>query len=56
MKRHGGGTFISVSSVEGEVSLPYHAAYAAAKHGVNGAGCAPAWSSSTTAFPLPSPR
>jgi short-subunit dehydrogenase len=36
MRRHGGGSFISVSSVEGEIPMPYHAAYAAAKHGVNG--------------------
>jgi NAD(P)-dependent dehydrogenase (short-subunit alcohol dehydrogenase family) len=36
MKRRGGGTFISISSVEGELPMPYHAAYAAAKHGVNG--------------------
>jgi len=36
MRRRGGGSFISVSSVEGEIGLPYHAAYAASKHGVNG--------------------
>lgn len=36
MRRHGGGTIIAVSSVEGEVALPFHSAYAAAKHGVNG--------------------
>jgi short-subunit dehydrogenase len=36
MRRHGGGAFISVSSVEGEIPMPYHAAYSAAKHGVNG--------------------
>ncbi|MFL5307865.1 MAG: SDR family oxidoreductase [Polyangia bacterium] len=36
MRRHGGGGIIAVSSVEGEIPMPYHAAYAAAKHGVNG--------------------
>lgn len=36
MRRRGGGSFISVSSVESEVPMPYHAAYAASKHGVNG--------------------
>jgi NAD(P)-dependent dehydrogenase (short-subunit alcohol dehydrogenase family) len=30
------GAFIGVSSVEAEQSLPYHSAYAAAKHGVEG--------------------
>lgn len=36
MRRHGGGAFIAVSSVEAEVALPYHSSYAAAKHGVKG--------------------
>jgi NAD(P)-dependent dehydrogenase (short-subunit alcohol dehydrogenase family) len=36
MKRQGGGAFISVSSIEAEIPLPYHASYAASKHGVNG--------------------
>lgn len=36
MRRHGGGGFIAVSSVEAEVALPYHSSYAAAKHGVKG--------------------
>ena len=31
-----GGTIINMASVEGERSLPLHAAYAAAKHGVQG--------------------
>jgi short-subunit dehydrogenase len=36
MRRHGGGSLIHVSSVEAEVPLPYHSAYAAAKHGTAG--------------------
>jgi NAD(P)-dependent dehydrogenase (short-subunit alcohol dehydrogenase family) len=36
MRRHGGGHLIHVSSVEAEVSMPFHSAYAAAKHGVAG--------------------
>jgi NAD(P)-dependent dehydrogenase (short-subunit alcohol dehydrogenase family) len=30
------GALIFISSVEGEVSMPYHSAYAASKHGLNG--------------------
>jgi NAD(P)-dependent dehydrogenase (short-subunit alcohol dehydrogenase family) len=36
MRRHGGGHLIHVSSIEAEVSMPFHSAYAAAKHGVAG--------------------
>lgn len=34
--RHNGGSLIHISSVEGEVAVPYHSAYAASKHGVIG--------------------
>ncbi len=36
MRHRGRGAVIFISSVEGEVSLPFHSAYAASKHGVNG--------------------
>jgi short-subunit dehydrogenase len=36
MKKSGGGTLIHVSSVEGQISLPYTSAYAASKHGLIG--------------------
>jgi NAD(P)-dependent dehydrogenase (short-subunit alcohol dehydrogenase family) len=36
MRRQGGGSLILISSVEAERALPYHSAYAAAKHGVRG--------------------
>lgn len=36
LRRRGQGAFISVSSVEARRALPYHSAYAAAKHGVDG--------------------
>jgi len=37
LRRNGGGALISVSSVEGSVSLPLTSAYAASKHAVEGA-------------------
>jgi len=36
LRAKGRGALIFISSVEGEVSMPYHSAYAASKHGVNG--------------------
>lgn len=36
LRRQGGGALIFISSIEGEVALPYHSAYAASKHGLNG--------------------
>lgn len=36
LKREGRGALIHVTSVEARRSLPYHSAYAAAKHGVDG--------------------
>jgi NAD(P)-dependent dehydrogenase (short-subunit alcohol dehydrogenase family) len=36
MKRQGGGTIINVSSIEGWVGMPLHAAYSASKHGNKG--------------------
>ena len=36
LRRQGGGALIHISSIEGIRSLPYHAAYGASKHGVNG--------------------
>jgi NAD(P)-dependent dehydrogenase (short-subunit alcohol dehydrogenase family) len=35
LRRRGGGAFISISSVEARRAFPYHAAYAASKHGVD---------------------
>ena len=37
LRRNGGGALISVSLVEGSVSLPLTSAYAASKHAVEGA-------------------
>lgn len=39
-KTQGFGTLVNISSVEGEVPLPYHASYAATKHAVLGLGAA----------------
>ena len=36
LRRRGQGAFICVSSIEARRSFPYHSAYAAAKHGVDG--------------------
>jgi NAD(P)-dependent dehydrogenase (short-subunit alcohol dehydrogenase family) len=36
LKREGRGSLIHVSSVEAKRSLPYHSAYAAGKHGIDG--------------------
>jgi NAD(P)-dependent dehydrogenase (short-subunit alcohol dehydrogenase family) len=36
LRQKGRGAVIFLSSVEGEVSLPFHSAYAASKHGVEG--------------------
>ena len=36
LRERGGGAFISISSVEARRSFPYHAAYAASKHAVDG--------------------
>lgn len=36
LRRRGGGAFISISSVEARRAFPYHAAYAASKHGIDG--------------------
>jgi NAD(P)-dependent dehydrogenase (short-subunit alcohol dehydrogenase family) len=36
LRRAQSGALIFISSVEGEVSMPYHSAYAASKHGLNG--------------------
>ncbi|HYX44183.1 MAG TPA: SDR family oxidoreductase [Acidimicrobiales bacterium] len=36
LRRRGAGAFISISSVEARRSFPYHAAYAASKHAVDG--------------------
>lgn len=36
LRRKGRGAVIFISSIEGEVSFPFHSAYAASKHGVNG--------------------
>jgi NAD(P)-dependent dehydrogenase (short-subunit alcohol dehydrogenase family) len=36
LRRRGQGAFVCVSSVEARRSFPYHAAYAAAKHGIDG--------------------
>jgi short-subunit dehydrogenase len=36
LRHKGRGALIFISSVEGELSMPYHSAYAASKHGVNG--------------------
>jgi NAD(P)-dependent dehydrogenase (short-subunit alcohol dehydrogenase family) len=36
LRRRGRGAFISISSVEARRAFPYHSAYAASKHGVDG--------------------
>ncbi len=36
LRRRGAGAFISISSVEARRSFPYHAAYAASKHAIDG--------------------
>ena len=36
LRRRGAGAFIAISSVEARRSFPYHAAYAASKHGIDG--------------------
>ncbi|MFL5754981.1 MAG: SDR family oxidoreductase [Chloroflexota bacterium] len=36
LRAAGGGALIEVSSVEADVALPYHSAYAASKHGMSG--------------------
>lgn len=36
LRRRGGGAIVNVASVESRVALPFHSAYAAAKHGVAG--------------------
>jgi hypothetical protein len=36
LRRQGGGALVFISSIEGEVAMPYHTAYAASKHGLNG--------------------
>lgn len=36
LRAQGRGSLIFISSVEGEVAMPYHSAYAASKHGING--------------------
>ncbi|HEV3401447.1 MAG TPA: SDR family oxidoreductase, partial [Acidimicrobiales bacterium] len=36
LRARGGGTFIAISSVEARRALPYHSAYAASKHAVDG--------------------
>lgn len=36
LRRRAGGAFIAISSIEARRAFPYHAAYAAAKHGVEG--------------------
>jgi NAD(P)-dependent dehydrogenase (short-subunit alcohol dehydrogenase family) len=36
LRHKGRGALIFISSVEGEVSMPFHSAYAASKHGVDG--------------------
>jgi len=39
-KAQGYGTLVNISSVEGEIALPYHSTYAATKHAVLGLGAA----------------
>jgi len=39
-RTQGFGTLVNISSVEGEIALPYHASYAATKHAVLGLGAA----------------
>jgi short-subunit dehydrogenase len=39
-RQQGYGTIVNISSVEGEVPLPYQAIYSASKHAVNGLGAA----------------
>ncbi|MBW3574552.1 MAG: SDR family oxidoreductase [Actinobacteria bacterium] len=36
LRRRGAGAFISISSLEARRAFPYHAAYAASKHGIDG--------------------
>jgi len=36
LRHKGRGAIVFISSVEGEVSMPFHSAYAASKHGVDG--------------------
>ena len=36
LRKRGGGAFIAISSVEARRAFPYHAAYAASKHAVDG--------------------
>lgn len=36
LRAKGRGALIFISSVEGEVAMPFHSAYAASKHGING--------------------
>ncbi len=36
LRARGAGAIVNVSSVEGEVSMPFHSAYAASKHGIEG--------------------
>src|SRR5687767_6138600 len=36
LRAAGGGALIFISSIQAEVELPYHSAYAASKHGLNG--------------------
>lgn len=36
LRARGGGAFVSISSVEARRAFPYHAAYAASKHGLDG--------------------
>ena len=36
LRQRGGGAFVAISSIEARRAFPYHAAYAASKHGVNG--------------------
>ncbi|RPJ37465.1 MAG: SDR family NAD(P)-dependent oxidoreductase, partial [Chloroflexi bacterium] len=36
LKQQGGGALIFVSSIEGRIPVPYHSAYNASKHGING--------------------
>lgn len=36
LRQAGGGALIAISSVDAEIAVPYHAAYAASKHGLSG--------------------
>jgi NAD(P)-dependent dehydrogenase (short-subunit alcohol dehydrogenase family) len=36
IKRHGGGALIHISSMEAKRSVPFHSAYGASKHGIDG--------------------